>query len=47
MQADGIRAMVKREDMCEGARRYWDFYNMVPGAPLVQTELNGFYSLDA
>ena len=46
MDADGIYRMVEYDSMYEGARRYWDFVNMVPGAPLVQTELNGFYSLD-
>ena len=43
MDADGIYRMVEYDSMYEGARRYWDFVNMVPGAPLVQTELNGFY----
>ncbi|NLG24838.1 MAG: hypothetical protein GX558_05745 [Clostridiales bacterium] len=31
--------------MAEGARKYWDFYNMVPGAGFYQKEF-GFYSLD-
>lgn len=42
---DGIRGMLPREQMCAGARKYWDFYNMVPGAPFYQTEF-GYYSLE-
>lgn len=42
---DGIHGMLPREKMCPGARKYWDFYNMVPGAGLYQTEF-GFYSLE-
>lgn len=42
---DGIHEMLLREQMCAGARKYWDFYNMVPGAGFYQREF-GFYSLD-
>lgn len=43
---DGIHGMLPREQMCEGAKKYWDFYNMVPGAGFYQKEF-GYYSLDA
>ena len=39
---DGIGGMVSRQQMCEGARRYWDFYTMRPGAGFYQKEF-GFY----
>ncbi len=42
---DGVSGMIPRERMCEGARRYWDFYNMRPGAGFYQKEF-GFYVLD-
>lgn len=42
---DGIHGMLPREQMCEGARKYWDFYNMVPGAGFYQREF-GYYSLE-
>ena len=42
---DGILGMLPREQMCEGAKKYWDFYNMVPGAGYFQKEF-GFYSLE-
>ena len=42
---DGIRGMLPREKMCEGARRYWDFYTMRAGAGFYQREF-GFYSLE-
>ena len=42
---DGIYGMLPREQMCEGAKKYWDFYNMVPGAGFYQREF-GYYSLD-
>ncbi|MDD6039563.1 MAG: hypothetical protein PUD63_00005, partial [Clostridia bacterium] len=42
---DGIHGMLPREQMCEGARKYWDYYNMVPGAGFYQKEF-GFYSLE-
>ena len=42
---DGIHGILPREQMCEAAKRYWDFYNMVPGAGFIQQEF-GFYSLD-
>lgn len=45
MKNDGIHGMLPREQMCEGAKKYWDFYNMVPGAGFFQREF-GFYSLD-
>jgi len=40
---DGIHGMLPREEMCEPAKRYWDFYNMVPGAGFVQGEF-GFFT---
>lgn len=42
---DGIHGMLPREQMCEGAKKYWDFYNMVPGAGFYQREF-GYYSLE-
>ena len=42
---DGIRAMVAREDMAEGARKMRDAYAIVPDAPLYQREF-GYYCLD-
>ncbi|MBR4888877.1 MAG: hypothetical protein IKU17_07010 [Clostridia bacterium] len=42
---DGIHGMLPREKMCEGAKKYWDFYNMVPGAGFYQKEF-GYYSLE-
>lgn len=42
---DGVHEMLTREEMCPGARKYWDFYNMVPGAGFYQREF-GYYSLD-
>jgi len=42
---DGIWDMLPRGKMCEGAKKYWDFYNMVPGAGIYQREF-GFFSLD-
>ena len=42
---DGIHGMLPRENMCEGARKYWDFYNMVPGSGFYQREF-GYYSLE-
>lgn len=42
---DGIHGMLPREQMCAGAKKYWDFYNMVPGAGFYQKEF-GYYSLD-
>jgi hypothetical protein len=42
---DGIQGMLPREQMSEGAKRYWDFYNMRKGAGFYQREF-GFYSLD-
>lgn len=42
---DGIHGMLPREKMCEGAKKYWDFYHMVPGAGFYQREF-GFFTLD-
>ena len=42
---DGIHGMLPREQMCAGAKKYWDFYNMKPGAGFYQEEF-GFYSLE-
>ena len=42
---DGIYGMLPREQMCEGAKKYRDFYDMVPGAGFFQKEF-GFYSLE-
>ncbi len=42
---DGIRQMLPREQMCEGARKLRDAYERVPGAPLVRREF-GFYCLE-
>jgi uroporphyrinogen decarboxylase len=42
---DGIRAMVPRERMSEGARKLRDAYERVPGAPLYRREF-GYYSLE-
>lgn len=42
---DGIHEKLTREEMCEGARKYWDFYNMKPGAGFYQREF-GYYSLE-
>ena len=42
---DGIHGMLPREEMCKGAQKYWDFYNMKPGAGFYQKEF-GFYSLE-
>jgi len=43
--ADGIHAMVPREQMCESARKLRDFYARKPGAPLFRREF-GYYCLD-
>ncbi len=42
---DGIHGMLPREQMCKGAQKYWDFYNMIPGAGFYQKEF-GYYCLD-
>ena len=42
---DGIYGMLPIEQMCEGAKKYRDFYAMVPGAGFFQKEF-GFYSLE-
>ncbi len=36
---------IPKADMTPGARKYWDFYDIVPGAGLYQKEF-GFYSLE-
>lgn len=45
MANDGIYGMLPREQMCVGAKKYWDFYNMKPGAGFYQREF-GYYCLD-
>ena len=42
---DGIRALVRRTEMCESARKLRDTYERVPGAPLFKREF-GYYSLE-
>ncbi|MGN1068859.1 MAG: uroporphyrinogen decarboxylase family protein [Candidatus Fimadaptatus sp.] len=42
---DGVHEMLTRDEMCQGAKKYWDFYNMVPGAGFYQKEF-GYYSLE-
>ena len=42
---DGVHEMLTRDEMCPGAKKYWDFYNMVPGAGFYQKEF-GYYSLE-
>jgi len=42
---DGIHGMLPREKMCEGARKYRDFYEMKPGAGFFQKEF-GYYTLE-
>ena len=42
---DGIHGMLPREQMAPCVRKYWDFMNMKPGAPLFQQEF-GYYSLE-
>ena len=42
---DGIHGMLPRDEMTPGARKYWDFYDMKPGAGIVQREF-GFFSLE-
>lgn len=46
--SDGFRALVAREQMCDGARKLRDAYDCVPGAPLYQAEFGGgyFFTLD-
>jgi hypothetical protein len=45
IQADGIRALLPRDQMTESARRLRDFHAMKPDAPLVQQEF-GFFTFD-
>ena len=42
---NGILSLLPRELLPEGPRRYWDFYNMRPGAGFYQKEF-GFYALE-
>ena len=42
---DGIHGMLPREQMCPGAQKYWDFYNIVPNAGIIQKEF-GFFTLE-
>ena len=42
---DGIHGMLPREQMAESVRKYWDFMNMVPDAPIYQKEF-GYYCLE-
>ena len=42
---DGIHAMVRREDMCESARKLRDTYARKPGIPLFKREF-GYYCLE-
>jgi len=42
---DGIHGMLPREQMAPSVRKYWDFMNMKPGAPIYQKEF-GFYCLE-
>lgn len=43
--SNGILSLLPRELLPEGPRRYWDFYNMRPGAGFYQKEF-GFYALE-
>jgi len=43
---DGVSSKLPRELMEPHVRRMWDFYEKVPGAPLVRREF-GYYCLDA
>ncbi len=42
---DGIHGMLPREQMAPSVRKYWDFMNMKPGAPIYQKEF-GFYCME-
>ena len=42
---DGIHGRLPREQMCAGAKKYWDFYDMKPGAGFYQKEF-GFYTFE-
>lgn len=42
---DGIFGMLPREQMADSVKKYWDFMNIKPGAPLFQQEF-GYYSLE-
>jgi uroporphyrinogen decarboxylase len=43
--ADGIHAMVPREQMAESARKLRDTYDITPGMPLIRREF-GFFTID-
>ena len=43
--ADGVHAMVPREDMSEGARKLRAAYERIPGVSLYRKEF-GYYSLE-
>ena len=42
---DGIHAMLPRDLMSPSVRKYWDFVNLKPDAPVYQTEF-GYYSIE-
>ena len=42
---DGIHSMLPRENMSESVRKYWDFVQCKPDAPVYLTEF-GYYSMD-
>lgn len=42
---DGIHGMLPRERMAPCVRKYWDFMNIVPDAPIYQKEF-GYYCLE-
>ena len=42
---DGIHGMLPREHMAPCVRKYWDYMNMVPDAPIYQREF-GYYCLE-
>ena len=45
LQADGINARIPKEQMSEDIRRWWDAYEIVPGAPIYRKEF-GFYCME-
>jgi hypothetical protein len=42
---DGIHGMLPREQMTQSVRKYWDFVQCKPDAPVYLTEF-GYYSMD-
>lgn len=44
-QADGINARIPKNQMSEDIRRWWDAYEVVPGAPIYKKEF-GFYCME-